>query len=75
MGVRWSKANAQNFSKNVKRRRQELGLSQEEVAEKAGVSRVSYNYLETKPDRNILVGTALSIANALNTTVDALAYD
>ena len=72
MNVRWTETDSRNFSANAKRRRQELGLSQDEVAQKAGISRASYNYLETKPERNILIGTALSIAQALDTTVEAL---
>lgn len=72
MNVSWTEADARNFSMNAKRRRLELGLSQEEIARKAGVSRASYNYLETRPKRNIHIGTALSIARALDTTVEVL---
>lgn len=60
------------FSKRLKARRKELGLTQAEVAEKAGMARQQYSNYErnivTRPGLNICAAMAL----ALETTVDAL---
>ena len=59
---------------NIKRIREKAGLTQEQLAKKSGVSRVTIAMLETKDDFNTTTKTLLKIANALGTTVDALFF-
>lgn len=55
----------------IRELRKELGLSQEKLANKCGVSRQTVNAIENnKYDPTLALGFAL--AKALNTTVDAL---
>jgi len=56
------------LSKRIKRRRKELGLTQEEVAHKIGISRVYMGYIEQgrhSPSLEVLE----KIARALKTSV------
>lgn len=55
----------------VRMRRDELGMSQEELAAKAGVSRQTISYLETDA-KTAMSTTLIRVAKALDTTVDAL---
>ena len=59
---------------NIKVIREKAGLTQEQLAKKSGVSRVTIAMLETKDDFNTTTKTLLKIANALGTTVDALFF-
>lgn len=59
---------------NIKEMREKAGLTQEQLAKKAGVSRVTIAMLETKDDFNTTTKTLLKIADALDTTVDALFF-
>lgn len=55
----------------LKERREELRLTQKEIAEKIGIAESAYHrYEHTK--REPCVSTALKIAKALNTTVEEL---
>ena len=54
----------------IKDRREELRMTQEELAQKSGVSRQTISSLENGKYENVLVGTLASIAKALDTTVD-----
>ena len=56
----------------IKERREELRMTQEELAQKSGVSRQTISSLETGKYENVLVGTLAAIANALGTTVDKI---
>lgn len=56
------------MGERIKARRSELGLSQEELAKRAGISRVQISNLERGESKNIQSKTALAIANALDTT-------
>ena len=58
----------------IKERREELRMSQEELAQKSGVSRQTISNIETGKYENVLVGTLASIALALDTTVDKIFY-
>ena len=58
----------------IKERREELRMTQEELAQKSGVSRQTISSLETGKYDNVLVGTLSAIATALDTTVDKIFY-
>lgn len=61
------------FSRNVQARRHELGLSQAEVAFKAGLARAYVNRVENDAEPLALnLYAAFLIAKALKTTVDRL---
>lgn len=53
----------------VKERRKELGLSQEELSEKAGVSRVIISRLENNDQVVTTTATLIAIADAMNCQV------
>lgn len=59
---------------NIKERREELRMTQEELAQRSGVSRQTISSLETGKYDNVLVGTLAAIAMALDTTVDKIFY-
>ena len=58
----------------IKKLREEARLTQEQLAEKAGVSRVTIALLESKDDHVSTTRTLVKIAGALGTTVDALFF-
>ena len=58
----------------IKKLREEARLTQEQLAEKAGVSRVTIALLESKEDHVSTTRTLVKIAGALGTTVDALFF-
>jgi DNA-binding XRE family transcriptional regulator len=58
----------------IKERREELKMTQEELAQKSGVSRQTISSIETGKYENVLVGTLAAIAIALDTTVDKIFY-
>lgn len=58
----------------IKERREELKMTQEELAQKSGVSRQTISSIENGKYENALVGTLAAIANALDTTVDKIFY-
>lgn len=58
----------------IKERREELKMTQEELAKMAGVSRQTISALENDKYDNVLVGTLAAIATALDTTVDKIFY-
>lgn len=57
--------------KRIKERREQLGMKQEDLANKSNVSRGTISALENDKCENVLVGTLAAIANALDTTVDS----
>lgn len=59
---------------NIKERREELHMTQEELASRSGVSRQTISSLETGKYENVLIGTLAAIATALGTTVDKIFY-
>lgn len=52
--------------------REAIHMTQEQLAEKSGVSRVTISALEQGTERNTTSKTLLMIANALGVTVDKL---
>ena len=58
----------------IKERREELNMTQEELAQRSGVSRQTISALENDKYDNVLVGTLAAIATALGTTVDKIFY-
>ena len=59
----------------VKERREELRLSQEELAAKSGVSRQTISMIETDAGKNVSSRTLMKLAAALDTTVSALFFE
>ena len=58
----------------IRERREELRMTQEELAQKSGVSRQTISSLETGKYEDVLVSTLAAIATALGTTVDKIFY-
>ncbi len=58
----------------IRERREELQMTQEELATKSGVSRQTISALENDKYDDVLVGTLAAIATALGTTVDKIFY-
>lgn len=56
---------------NLKKQREKIGLTQVQVAEKAGITERSYQYIEAGK-RQPNVQTAILIAKVLNSTVEKL---
>lgn len=57
----------------VRERRERIGMSQEELAKKSGISRQTISAIENG-SQSVLTGTLVSIAKALDTTVDQLFF-
>lgn len=58
----------------IKEVRKSLKVSQEELAEKSGISRATISALENGFDRNAEIQTLLAIANALGCTLSDIFY-
>lgn len=58
----------------IRERREELKMSQEELAEKSGISRPTISAIENGKDKSVLTGTLIALAKALDTTVDKIFY-
>ena len=58
----------------IKEYREKMGMTQEELAEKSGVSRGTISALENGTERATTTKTLFNIAKALNTTVDRLFF-
>lgn len=63
-----------NFGERISQRRKELNLTQQQLGEKAGLSKQAINDIE-HGRRSTLVTKAIAIAKALNTTVEYLCGD
>lgn len=59
------------FADNVRRKRYELGINQEELSFRAGVHRTYIGMVE-RSERNVSLIYAEKIAKALGTTIDEL---
>lgn len=56
----------------IKERREELRMSQEELSQKSGVNRTTISMIETGKAEQVLTGTLVALAKALETTVDKI---
>ena len=56
----------------IKEKREELRMSQEELSEKSGVNRTTISMLENGKADQVLTGTLVALAKALETTVDKI---
>jgi len=65
-------AHASDLSRRVTQRRQELGLTREDVAHRAGMHPDYLGYLEHAPAVALPRGSLIRLARALESTVDAL---
>lgn len=54
----------------IKEFREKIGMTQSELAEKSGVSRVTINQIENGKRMNVKSDTLVKIANALETKVE-----
>ena len=57
---------------NLKFLRTKAGLTQEQLAQKAGVSRVTIALLESGKTREVKSSTIIKLADALNIDIDTL---
>jgi transcriptional regulator with XRE-family HTH domain len=62
------------FGRNVRKRREVIDLTQEELAEKASLDRTYINDIE-RGARNLSLSSIIRIAKALGTTVSDLCHD
>ena len=58
----------------IKEVREEIGMTQEELAKKSGISRTTISALENGSNKNTSSKTLLAIATALNTTVENIFF-
>jgi len=59
------------FGKKIKNERQKLGISQEELAERAGLHRTYIGMIE-RAEKNITLKNIKKVANALNIKIGKL---
>lgn len=55
--------------------REERKMTQEELERKSGVSRQTISAIENGRMGNVMVGTLMALANALDTTIDSLFFE
>ena len=58
----------------IKEFREKIGMTQEELAEKSGVSRTTIWSLENGTEKNATTKTLLKLAHTLGTTVDNIFF-
>lgn len=58
----------------IKEFRENLNMTQEELAEKSGISRATISMLENNAAKETLTSTLIALANALGTTVSDLFF-
>lgn len=56
----------------VKERRTELGMTQEELSEKSGVSRTIISKIESNQKIDVKLSTLVALANALKQSVESI---
>ena len=57
---------------NIKQLRQKMNLTQEELAEKSGVGRVTISRMETGELKETTAGTLSKLARALDVSIDKI---
>ena len=57
---------------NLSKVRKDKGLTQEELAEKSGISRVTIANIERGAVTDLKISTMLSLSNALDSTVEEI---
>lgn len=62
---------AENLGANLRSAREELGLSQEQVAEKVGITQPAYSFIESG-FKTPSVATLVRLSNLLNVSMDEL---
>lgn len=55
--------------------REQRKMTQEELEQKSGISRQTISAIENNSAKDVKVGTLLSLANALGTTIDNLFFE
>lgn len=60
------------MGEKIRKRRIELNMTQAQLAEKLGISRVQVSYLETGAREVVKIGTLMAIASALDISIDEL---
>lgn len=58
----------------LKEIREEKNMTQEELEEKSGISRQTISAIENGRTENVMSGTLLALASALDTTIDNLFF-
>lgn len=69
-----TKLDVDEIGTRIARRRKEMGLEQNEVAERSGMSRAYVSRLETGGVKSPKLGDLASVAEALEMSLDALIY-
>ena len=59
----------------LKEIREEKKMTQEELERRSGISRQTISAIENDRMGNVMVGTLLALANALDTTIDSLFFE
>lgn len=68
------KKGGDRMGNKIKETREALKMTQEELAEKSGVSRTTISALENGTDRATSTKTLIKLARAMNTTVDTIFF-
>ena len=63
------------MANRIKEIRKSKGMTQEELSERSGVSRVMISLLETDQERTTTTTTLLKLARALGVTVDEIFFE
>lgn len=59
----------------IKEIRESKGMTQEELENKSGISRQTISAIENGKTTNVKSGTLMALAEALETTIDAIFFD
>ena len=59
----------------LKEIREEKGMTQEQLENKSGISRQTISAIENGKTNNVMSGTLTALADALDTTIDAIFFD
>ena len=59
----------------IKELREKMSMTQEELAKKIGISRVTISLLENNATKEVMISTLKALAHALDTTVADLFFE